>query len=333
MPKIIIFRQDLYSEIMSEPQLNVVALPAIEITGTGFTAKWLKNSVAREYFVDISTDPAFSSLTVAGALVGDVTSHAFSGLQPGTTYYYRVRATDGVKTGAWSNTISLSLPVLGIGYGLLYNWYAATDARNITSSDDWCVPDHLEFKTLFDYLGGDDIAGGKLKEIGFIYWDSLNTGATNEVGFNARGAGIRYIYEDMAVFTGIKQLLVYWNSTDIPEGGRASTIYYDVDGIATYDGTSNYSEHKASGASIRLFRPATAAEQLLPDGTACAPYQGNDLKLYRTVKIGTQVWLADNLAETKFRTGEDITEVTDNAAWAALTTGAMCAYNNDWSNV
>lgn len=224
-------------------------------------------------------------------------------------------------------------PYVPVIYGLLYNWYAATDARDITSSDDWCVPDHLEFKTLFDYLGGDDIAGGKLKEIGFIYWDSLNTGATNEVGFNARGAGMRYIYEDMAVFDGIKQFLVYWNSTDIPEGGRVCIIYYDIDVIAAYEGVSNYSEHKASGASIRLFRSATAAEQLLPDGTACAPYQGNDLKLYRTVKIGTQVWLADNLAETKFRNGDPIPEVTDNVAWAALVTGALCAYNNDWSNV
>ena len=33
------------------------------------------------------------------------------------------------------------------------------------------------------------------------------------------------------------------------------------------------------------------------------------------------------------RDGTDIPEVTDNAVWAALTTGAMCAYNNDWNNV
>jgi hypothetical protein len=143
---------------------------------------------------------------------------------------------------------------------------------------------------------------------------------------------MRYIYEDMAVFDGIKQFLVYWNSTDTPEGGRVCIIYYDIDVIAAYEGVSNYSEHKASGASIRLFRSATAAEQLLPDGTACEPYQGNDLKVYRTVKVGTQIWLADNLAETKFRNGNDIPEVTDAGDWAALTTAGMCAYSNDLDN-
>ena len=62
-------------------------------------------------------------------------------------------------------------------------------------------------------------------------------------------------------------------------------------------------------------------------------YTGNDGKIYRTICIGTQEWLADNLCETKYRNGDSIPEVTDDSAWAALTTGAMCAYNNDWSNV
>lgn len=62
-------------------------------------------------------------------------------------------------------------------------------------------------------------------------------------------------------------------------------------------------------------------------------YVGNDSKVYRTICIGNIEWLADNLAETKCRNGDLIPEVTDNAAWAALTTGALCAYNNDWNNV
>ena len=52
--------------------------------------------------------------------------------------------------------------------------------------------------------------------------------------------------------------------------------------------------------------------------------------IYNTIKLGDQVWLAENLRETKYRTGEDIPNITDNATWTALTTGACCAYNNDW---
>lgn len=62
-------------------------------------------------------------------------------------------------------------------------------------------------------------------------------------------------------------------------------------------------------------------------------YVGNDGKIYRIVKIGTQYWLADNLAETKYRDGSTIPEVTDNTAWSNLTTGARCVYNNDESNM
>ena len=87
------------------------------------------------------------------------------------------------------------------------------------------------------------------------------------------------------------------------------------------------------GRSARLCRNATSEELLLPNGTPCSPYTGNDGKIYRTVKIGNRVWIADNLAETKYRDKSTIPEVTDNSAWAALSTGACCAYNNDHNNI
>jgi uncharacterized protein (TIGR02145 family) len=53
-----------------------------------------------------------------------------------------------------------------------------------------------------------------------------------------------------------------------------------------------------------------------------------DGNTYRTIKIGTQTWMAENLRTTKFRNGEAIPEVTDKAAWEALSTGAYCNYGN-----
>jgi len=69
----------------------------------------------------------------------------------------------------------------------------------------------------------------------------------------------------------------------------------------------------------------------LTDGQT-GTYTGNDGKIYPTVCIGTQEWVACNIAETKYRDGSNIPEVTDNATWAALTTGALCAYENNWDN-
>jgi len=55
-------------------------------------------------------------------------------------------------------------------------------------------------------------------------------------------------------------------------------------------------------------------------------------KTYRTVKIGDQWWLAENLKVTKYRDGSSILNVTDQEKWVYISTGAYCAYNNDESN-
>lgn len=54
-----------------------------------------------------------------------------------------------------------------------------------------------------------------------------------------------------------------------------------------------------------------------------------DGNVYNTVTIGTQVWMAENLKTTKYRNGDPIPNITDNAQWSKLTTGAQCSYNND----
>ena len=53
----------------------------------------------------------------------------------------------------------------------------------------WHLPSDAEWRELTNYLGGDSIAGGKLKETGITHWYSPNTGATNKTEFTALPGG------------------------------------------------------------------------------------------------------------------------------------------------
>ena len=57
-----------------------------------------------------------------------------------------------------------------------------------------------------------------------------------------------------------------------------------------------------------------------------------DGNIYKTITIGTQTWMAENLRTIHYRNGEIIPEVIDNSAWNALTSGAYCNYNNTRNN-
>ena len=209
-----------------------------------------------------------------------------------------------------------------IKYGFLYNWYAATDARNIASAG-WHLPTNTEAWALQASLGGEAVSGGKLKEIGTTHWLTPNTGATNESGFNARGASERNSVS--GAFGTLKQSTYFWlsNSASATLAWRAGGLLFN-NAIFPINTISD----KKDGYSLRPIKDTTT----LTHGQT-GTYTGNDGKVYRTICIGTQEWLADNLCETLYRDGSPIPEVTDNAAWAALDTGALCAYNNDWSSV
>ena len=50
--------------------------------------------------------------------------------------------------------------------------------------------------------------------------------------------------------------------------------------------------------------------------------------VYKTVTIGNQTWMAENLRTTKYRNGDGINNITDAPAWATFASGAWCYYNN-----
>jgi len=66
-----------------------------------------------------------------------------------------------------------------------------------------------------------------------------------------------------------------------------------------------------------------------PTPYSCIDADGNK---YSSVRIGEQQWLVENLKTTKYADGTPIPNITNDALWAADTTGAYCYYNNDIAN-
>jgi uncharacterized protein (TIGR02145 family) len=104
-------------------------------------------------------------------------------------------------------------------YGALYNWYTVN--TNKLCPGGWHVPTNAEWTILTTYLGGESVAGGKLKETGTTHWESPNTGATNEKGFTALPGGSRN-YAGAFNYTGSNVIFFrsngcWWSSTGLSD--------------------------------------------------------------------------------------------------------------------
>ena len=197
----------------------------------------------------------------------------------------------------------------GYNFGRLYNGYAVADSRNIAPVG-WHVATQAEWQTLSDYLGGDLVSAGKLKEIGTTSWKTPNSGATDSVGFKALASGYRPINGDwLGPVSEIKYSGRYWCA----DNAHYRYLYYA--NTILYGGTYD----QKYGLAVRCVRDSGNS------ATSAADLDGN---LYTSVTIGTQTWMVENLKTTKYRTGESIATVTTNAAWAALIKGAYCNFND-----
>jgi uncharacterized protein (TIGR02145 family) len=94
-------------------------------------------------------------------------------------------------------------------YGRYYTYWVITDARGICPTG-WHVPTDTEWESMKTFLGGQDPAGGKLKEAGTAHWQTPNTGATNETGFTALPGGYRSI---AGAFVSLTVTGYFWSTT------------------------------------------------------------------------------------------------------------------------
>jgi uncharacterized protein (TIGR02145 family) len=95
---------------------------------------------------------------------------------------------------------------------------------------------------------------------------------------------------------------------------------YLIPGIVDLNETTGITSHSCGATNVHN------------SSIAYATMKDQEGNIYRTVKIGAQTWMAENLKTTKYRNGVSIPNITDNTQWQNNTTGAYCNYSNNASN-
>jgi uncharacterized protein (TIGR02145 family) len=101
-------------------------------------------------------------------------------------------------------------------YGGLYQWDefmqgSTTPGVQGICPQGWHVPTDVEWTILTDFLGGEGVAGGKMKEAGTAHWAFPNIGATNSSGYTALPGGYR---NWDGHFYASTSFACFWSSTD-----------------------------------------------------------------------------------------------------------------------
>jgi uncharacterized protein (TIGR02145 family) len=133
-------------------------------------------------------------------------------------------------------------------YGKIYNWHAVNDPRGLAPKG-WHIPSDAEWTTLTNFLGGEEVAGSKMKSISG--WNGDGNG-TNESGFSAIPSGYLFFGEGGVLFDSFDgsygTSTSWWSSTEESENYAWYRSLYSASAIGR---DSNY---KDNGSSVRCIK-------------------------------------------------------------------------------
>jgi uncharacterized protein (TIGR02145 family) len=210
-------------------------------------------------------DAVLQELSRAGAIAIDADGNIYSTVRIGSQVWMgenlkTTKYNDGTNiplvtdSAVWFNLTTPAYcwyendeATYGNTYGALYNWYAVETGKLCPTG--WHVPKDGGWSILSDYLGGESVAGGKMKEIGLTHWQSPNAGADNSSGFTALPSGAR-VYLNPWQFNAIGYAGGWWSSTEYSSSqAYASYINTDYDNLFLNDYV-----FKIQGLSVRCVK-------------------------------------------------------------------------------
>ena len=237
-------------------------LTGLQIGTTYYVRAYATNAKGTNYGNEIN----FKTLSSLGNQIIDVDGNTYKTVSIGTQQWMAEnlkvsKYSDGtaipnvsyntqwsnLTTGAWAYYENDAAN--NAKYGKLYNWYAVSKTSNGNKNvcpTGWHVPTDAEWTVLTDYLGGESVAGGKMKEVGTSNWNSPNTDATNTLLFTGLPGGFRY---DSGYYNYIGNYGYWWSSSENNTSDAWSR------GLNYYSGEANsYYGNKRGGLSVRCLR-------------------------------------------------------------------------------
>ena len=259
----------LYGEGYSRIQADILATPWWSLYAGANVGLGIHRGIWG-LIQDYTPPPFFqyeTLLAAAGETVTDIDGNVYHTIKIGTQVWMvenlkTTRYNDGTAiplvtdNAAWSN---LSTPgycwynndasTYKNTYGALYNWFTINTGK--LAPPGWHVPSDADWTSLTTYLGGENVAGGKMKAIGTIesgtgLWYAPNTDATNESGFTAIPAGERF---NIGSFYNISFNTDLWTSTEFSsEEGIIRNLVWSTAQVYTIE------RFKTEGNSVRCIK-------------------------------------------------------------------------------
>ncbi len=221
------------------------------------------------------------------------------------------KTSDGTGKGSFSSSLSLLIPNTKY-YVRAYATNSAGTAygNQVSFTTSQILYASLTTTEVTEIRVESAVSGGKITDYGGTYLTAWGVcwGITSNPTTNNN--------KTIEVDTGSFMSTIY--------GLKPSTYYY----IRAY---ATNSAGTAYGNELSFITSAIGSIIFNPDLTygSISDIDGN---IYKTIQIGTQLWMAENLRTTRYNDGTSIPDITDNKEWTNLTKGSYSWYNNDESS-